>query len=333
MAKIEGNKPDVDKQETDKAEVNNSETATAEISKCEITKINVATLEVSKTNEMKSEIIIAESTKIGKSTNLEILEVDESAKTEMKNSEVKLEATESQEIKVSPVEDSEPVISEKNEPINSEVDDKIQEDENYVVEKDETSSDEKPEAMEVDQDENEKSNVSDADSKLDKDLSSIKTEQPKDIVDQSTNITVENTVSEMQEKNHENKSAVNEIEKTILCDDAMITESINKEIKDTTINISPETINKLDIKVSETLNKLDIKISETIIKSKECSASVESVDRLKAMFPELEVVHKDVATPSSDKLSAHKPLQQIDQTIAHLLATSYQNPIKWPKVK
>lgn len=56
------------------------------------------------------------------------------------------------------------------------------------------------------------------------------------------------------------------------------------------------------------------------------SGNTEVVDRFKAMFPELEVMHRFPeidTTVVADKQS----------TIAQLLQQSYQNPIKWPKVR
>lgn len=67
--------------------------------------------------------------------------------------------------------------------------------------------------------------------------------------------------------------------------------------------------------------------------------STESVDRLKAMFPELEVVHRGVDSGNDHSSSSSgfmdrtaKPFQCMDKSFAQLIAQSYQNPIKWPKV-
>lgn len=75
--------------------------------------------------------------------------------------------------------------------------------------------------------------------------------------------------------------------------------------------------------------KEDIKTELTVttdISKANSSASTEVVDRFKAMFPELEVMHK---LPEIDTTV----VAEKQSTIAQLLQQSYQNPIKWPKVR
>lgn len=74
--------------------------------------------------------------------------------------------------------------------------------------------------------------------------------------------------------------------------------------------------------------KEDIKTEPTVTSDMtkvNSSASTEVVDRFKAMFPELEVMHK---LPEIDTTV----VAEKQSTIAQLLQQSYQNPIKWPKV-
>lgn len=65
------------------------------------------------------------------------------------------------------------------------------------------------------------------------------------------------------------------------------------------------------------------------------TSTLESVDKLKAMFPELEVMHKgnerDTVSPLYPTDKQTKALQ-LEKTFAQLIAQSYQHPIKWPKV-
>lgn len=72
--------------------------------------------------------------------------------------------------------------------------------------------------------------------------------------------------------------------------------------------------------------KTELTTVTTDISKANSSASTEVVDRFKAMFPELEVMHK---LPEIDTTV----VAEKQSTIAQLLQQSYQNPIKWPKVR
>lgn len=78
--------------------------------------------------------------------------------------------------------------------------------------------------------------------------------------------------------------------------------------------------------------------ASTAVKKETLGASnsaMESVDKLKAMFPELEVMHKGTDLDSSGTgFVSDKPSKalQLEKTFAQLIAQSYQHPIKWPKV-
>lgn len=308
-----------------------------EATKLETAKTETTKIEIAKTEVIKSEAFITEITKTEETIKSEVTKTKETDKTEIVDSDVKLESSELQKIEVEKekTEINESVTCEKIESTNSEfiINNKKLDNDNNVVETNETPLNDKSEPMEVvDQEEykDKQPNISDDNSKQEK-VSDIQIEESTDksseIIDEpqdtnKTEIIIENKQTEKQEKNLEELS-INEIENTITNDDIQSKPELNsKEAKDANSDIP-----------SDSSSKLDLKVTDSLLKSKECSTSVESVDRLKAMFPELEVVHKDVSTPTIDKLPMHKPLQQIDQTIAHLLATSYQNPIKWPKVK
>jgi len=304
--------------------------------------IEAAKMETSKSETIKTEVTAkAEPTKSETVVKSEETKSETAKPDEIVDTEVKLESSDGpQETKTEKVDkiNNDPT-SDKPSDTTSEltsteeviVADENQEQNNVSENVEETSSNEKSEPMDVDNEENKKDDKQE-------ELSDIKTEQPNDksseTIDQQTTdgenpetINAENIQSDTQEKDKD-ESQIHEADKTVKSDDveSKTDPSICKEINENINDIS-----------SGANNKPDIKVIDQTVKSKECSTSVESVDRLKAMFPELEVVHKDIATVATgtttiDKLPMHKPLQQIDQTIAHLLATSYQNPIKWPKV-
>lgn len=310
------------------------EAAKTEAIKPDKTKTEIAKSEVAKADIIKSETVITEITISKESVKSDIvkseeLNLEEPTEMEKINSEVKLESDELQENEVKKVEINEPITSEKNESLSIEISvlEKSQETEHNEVEKEEETSEEKSEPIKMNQ-ENVKSNINDDNCKQEEssDTKMVQSnckssesidqqydnEKLEDIIEDNEHFEIQNTdTDELQINKSENKTS-NDVDSQI--------KSVNKEGKDVISGILSDASSKPDTKVIES------------IKSKECSASAESVDRLKAMFPELEVVHKDVSTPTIDKLPIHKPLQQIDQTIAHLLVTSYQNPIKWPKV-
>lgn len=293
--------------------------------------MEAAKLETAKTELTKSDGVKTESTKV-EPTKLVTIKSEksnsETAIAKLAESEVKLEFIEPHEIKVENIETEGKV--EINDPISSDKTETIKPDKNpedhINVKKLETLSNEKSEPMDVDKNENNETDISDDNNKQEE-ISEQSNEKSPEIIDQQNNdekpeiVCTENIQTDTQEMDKD-ESQVTEVENTVTSDDVESKPElpIIKEIKDN-VNDSP----------SDASSKPDTKIIEPTIKSKECSTSTstESVDRLKAMFPELEVVHKDITV---DKLPIHKPLQQIDQTIAHLLATSYQNPIKWPKV-
>lgn len=332
--------------EAAKIEINRTETPKAEVNKIEVTKPEEAKTEITisettVTEVIKSEAVLTEiSTRLDESAKLEIVKTGESnpeetAKSEdIVESEIKLESVESQKAEEKNESNEEPVTSKKCEStISIVVSDENEKDKNSVVEKDKEILPEKtPEPMEVDQEEeNTKSTTNEDVSKEVVISSDIEMEQLSDksseIINQQNDqekpksIVTDYQQTETQEK-LKDKTHENNIENFINSDDVEAKiESINIEINNASCDIN-----------SDTTSKPNMKVTELIVKSKECTTSAESVDRLKAMFPELEVVHKDISSPVIDKLPSHKPLQQIDQTIAHLLATSYQNPIKWPKV-
>lgn len=284
-------------------------------------------IEATKSEVTKSDTLKTESTKLV--TVKSELSNSESPITKPGESEVKLELIEPQEIKAENVESeekveiSETISSDKSKSIEAIVPDKNIDNQDDV-EKLETSNDKSPKPMELDNDGNNETIISNDNSK--QEVSEQLNEKGPEIIDQKNNetpetIITENTHTDTQEINKD-ESHANEVENIVTSDD------VESKPKPSVIKENTENINDSP---SDESSKPDIKVIEPTIKSKECSTStsVESVDRLKAMFPELEVVHKDITV---DKLPTHKPLQQIDQTIAHLLATSYQNPIKWPKV-
>lgn len=302
--------------------------------------LEAAKSEVSKSETAKSDVVKTETVKeeTNKSeTNEPDVPIPDNTKTEILDPKIKLESTETQETQEDKVEINDSISSAKTESTSTEtlIADKNLDDEQNIVEKEETLSNDKPEPMEVENEENKIPPILD-DKEKQEETTVIQTEEPDDklpeIVDQQDDDQKPETVSEenkptdddtpdTQEKDKE-ESPTDEVEKTGTIEVQTVQEPINTEVKDATNEIS-----------SDTSSKPDTKVIEKTTKSNEFSTPLESVDRLKAMFPELEVLHKDVSTPTTDKLPMHKPLQQIDQTIAHLLATSYQNPIKWPKVK
>lgn len=315
--------------------------------------IEAAKLETSKTEVSKLEGIKIETITKGEPTKPEIVKSEEmksekSIKTdEIIDTEIKLESSdEPEETKVETADKindttSDQLSNKTSESTSTEETvgtSKIQDEINVAENIRETSSNEKSELLEVDNGEDKKAEITDnkSDDKHEE-LSNKQTEEPNDKsesidqrkdADKPEKVSSENVGSDTQEKDKD-ESQIHEADKTINND------GIKSKIEPSIIKESNENIN--NVLPSATSNKPETKSIEQIVKSKECSTSVESVDRLKAMFPELEVVHKDMATVATgtstiDKLPMHKPLQQIDQTIAHLLATSYQNPIKWPKV-
>lgn len=338
---------DVSKSESTKAEILKIEAAKLETAKLEPSKSEVAKVEPAKTEVAQSESVKSEVTKSEESTKVEAakseshpeLEIKdtETVKPEVQNNEtdkpeetntdaIKKESTETEEtIQIDKVVISESMITSNESKVPSTGDimpDKSQDVEKSVEENAETS-DEKIEPMDVDSEDNKleiskdncEQEVSAVESKPSNDKNS-------DVIDEQTNSEkpeIANEIKKQTDTPKKDETQVKECEKTVT---NINVESISKELKAKTYEIPSEKNNKIDNSVIEKIEKI-----------KECSSSVESVDRLKAMFPELEVVHKDLSNPSVDKLPMHKPLQQIDQTIAHLLATSYQNPIKWPKVK
>lgn len=312
----------------------------------EAAKLETAKIETTKSEPVKTETIKVVSTTKSETVKSEVSKL-EITKTEIADSEVKSESVEPQETQEEKID---AITSIKTEPINSEsiVTEKIQDAENNTAEKDETPLNEtSDEPMEVDNEEHKKPDISSDNSKEEQEVSSeIKTEQllnesskivdqKKDEEKQKTSSSVENKSTDDQDKDIDNDKDKDESqsileEKTVTSDDIESKiEHTNKEIKEP---INQPTTNEIAVDTNN--SKPDTKfIEQQTVKPKECSfPSVESVDKLKAMFPELEVLHKDISTPTVDKLPMPKPLQQIDQTIAHLLATSYQNPIKWPKV-
>lgn len=75
---------------------------------------------------------------------------------------------------------------------------------------------------------------------------------------------------------------------------------------------------------------------ETIVKAED-SKEMEGIERFKAMFPELEVMQKlpeidTTVVTAPEKTTIPVPRPSLDSTVAQLIAHSYQNPIKWPKV-
>lgn len=315
--------------EAAKTEVNKTEVIKPDKAKTEITKSEIA-----KTEIIKSETVITEITMLKDSVKSEIVKSEESnleepTKTEKVNSEVKLESGEPQENEVTNVEINESITSEKNESLSTAISvlEKSQENENNVVEKE--ASEENPEPMKMNHQENTKLDINYDNCKQEtsdtemvqsncKLLESTDQQNDKEkletVIVEDQHIGIQNTDTDQLKINKSENKTSNDVDSQVI--------SVNNEAKNVISGIP-----------SDESSKTDAKEIESLVKSKECSASVESVDRLKAMFPELEVVHKDVSTPTVDKLPTHKPLQQIDQTIAHLLVTSYQNPIKWPKVK
>jgi len=318
--------------EAAKLETTKTEAAKLDATKMEAVKLDTAKTETPQTDIIKLDIVKTEAIKI-ESTKSETINSEvpksETAITEKADSEIKIESVEPQEMEVEKIEINDDSTPDKTESTRTEaiVADINGDVENTTNEKVEIPSNEEPkEQMDVDSEDSKKPNISDDICKVEE-VSDTPTEQFNDkssdeIVDQQnedekseSTISVENKQTDVKETD---ESQNNEVENTVKSDDV---ESKIESIK-----------NVIDEVPSDTINKTDTKVTEPTVKSKECSSSVESVDRLKAMFPELEVVHKDVSSPTIDKLPMHKPLQQIDQTIAHLLATSYQNPIKWPKV-
>lgn len=65
------------------------------------------------------------------------------------------------------------------------------------------------------------------------------------------------------------------------------------------------------------------------------NSAMESVDKLKAMFPELEVMHKgtDLDTNTTGYPVDKQNKVQLEKTFAQLIAHSYQHPVRWPKVR
>lgn len=65
------------------------------------------------------------------------------------------------------------------------------------------------------------------------------------------------------------------------------------------------------------------------------NSAMESVDKLKAMFPELEVMHKgtDLDTNTAGYPMDKQNKVQLEKTFAQLIAHSYQHPVRWPKVR
>lgn len=106
---------------------------------------------------------------------------------------------------------------------------------------------------------------------------------------------------------------------------------------------TPETASEVEPeKVTDEMEKKSpenvvSELSVSIKKEDAHSAALESVDKLKAMFPELEVMHKGTETAVDspqmpqlvDKQNKTLPMEK---TFAQLIAQSYQHPIKWPKV-
>lgn len=319
------------KLETAKIEAAKIETSILETSKVETTKT-----EVTKPDVVKTETTLIEPTK--SETITTEVSISDTNKTEIVDSEVKLES-EPQETQSENVEINDPISSEKTELLTEIItNDKNQDVENNVEKMVTSPSVKSNEPMDVDNEETAKPDISDDDcNNVKEEVSDIQTEQSNEKPSETVNQENENENPEIicTEESKETDTLeiaqvemqTNEVEKSAACDDVeskskIETESTSSEIKDTSNELSPCTTSKPVTKV----------IEQAVVKPKEIS-SVDSVDKLKAMFPELEVLHKDVSTPTIDKLPIHKPLQQIDQTIAHLLATSYQNPIKWPKVK
>jgi len=320
-AKLETAKTEAVKLDATKGEAVKLDTAKTETPKTDVTKLDVVKTEAIEVESTESETINSEIPK------------SETAKTEKVDLEIKIESVELQEIEVEKVEKveinddstSEKIESTRTEAIAADINGDLV---NTTDEKVEIPSNEEPkeEQIDVNNGESIKPDITD-DSKVEEEVSNIPTEQLNDkssdeVADHQNegeksenNTSVENKQTDENEKDESKNS---DVENTVKSDDV---ESKIESIRNV-INEAP----------SDTIGKFDTKVTEPVIKPKECSSSVESVDRLKAMFPELEVVHKDISNPTIDKLPMHKPLQQIDQTIAHLLATSYQNPIKWPKV-
>lgn len=93
-------------------------------------------------------------------------------------------------------------------------------------------------------------------------------------------------------------------------------------------NISESVKSDVDRTMVKEEVKSEVKSSLEIVKST-ITSNAEAVDRFKAMFPELEVMHR---LPEIDTTVISEKHSSREATVAQLLQQSYQNPIKWPKV-
>lgn len=133
--------------------------------------------------------------------------------------------------------------------------------------------------------------------------------------------------------NTENKDLdthINMLSSDLVKTEGALSDKLKKEMEDEKKNadVKMETgsvKSESDINSVKEETRTDLSGSTDISKT-HSSGNTEVVDRFKAMFPELEVMHRFPeidTTVVADKQS----------TIAQLLQQSYQNPIKWPKVR
>lgn len=120
---------------------------------------------------------------------------------------------------------------------------------------------------------------------------------------------------------------------------------VSTEETPSTVEEKPVVETAVEVDAEKVVDDVEKKMPETVVsdpsvsvkKEDAHSAALESVDKLKAMFPELEVMHKGTETSVDsaqtpqlvDKLNKTLPMEK---TFAQLIAQSYQHPIKWPKV-
>ncbi len=164
-----------------------------------------------------------------------------------------------------------------------------------------------------------KSELTKTDVILEREVKSEPEEMSVDEPEQSKTRTEEETTNEETKKEAEEKP-----------EDALPIPSSEGEVKSDEKNSETVVEKKSDKIVAET----SVPVKKENVNSS--TSALESVDKLKALFPELEVMHKgtdtEIPTPAAAPIEKQNKSIQLEKTFAQLIAQSYQHPIKWPKV-
>lgn len=174
------------------------------------------------------------------------------------------------------------------------------------------------------------------------DGNSDKTESNSDRADEKGSQGKESIVEESDKTNQGRKNSDIVLDNTVVSTDKISSSNSENKEAECSVSVKSDTVsdkekctevtkNSSDIVKNEKDKKVEVKseVSTGVeIMKGSASGNAEAVDRFKALFPELEVMHR---LPEIDTTLVSEK-QSRETTVAQLLQQSYQNPIKWPKV-